>query len=245
MRHSKRKKLTPEDVNRALRLFDAQPIYGHESTSSSGTSGSFVHVRDADVCVEDEGECVDLADVALGEDDKSNNGGGLAVQGTYIVQVLHNVASDSNDGHILFSATWLSLEGKAADQSCLGSSRTFDDFPHQGNLSPALIQYYSAVTSATLGESETLVQMILDDLSCNPKISPLLPFLVSFVRTGIQKYCGNKVLLPRLLALLKALFANKYLNLYPKPYVSSCAKVMTQIINLQSRITNLLLVKNN
>ena len=47
-----------------------------------------------------------------------------------------------------------------------------------------------------------------------------MPFFVSFIRTGIQKYCGNKILLLRLLHLLEALFSNKYLNLYPKPYLS-------------------------
>ena len=63
-------------------------------------------------------------------------------------------------------------------------------------------------------------QIILEDIASNPKISPLVPFFVSFIRTGIQKYCGNKILLSRLLHLLEALFLNKYLNLYPKPYLS-------------------------
>ena len=57
------------------------------------------------------------------------------------------------------SANWLGIEGKAAEE---GGRRTFDDFPHQGNLSPALIQYFSSGTNAILSDSDELAKVKFD-----------------------------------------------------------------------------------
>ena len=82
MRHSKRKRLTSCDVNRALRLFDAQPIYGHEAIASPASNAAYIAVPEAEVYVEDDHDCVDLAEVALGHSDFTiNDGGGLSLQG--------------------------------------------------------------------------------------------------------------------------------------------------------------------
>ena len=53
-------------------------------------------------------------------------------------------------------ANWLGIEGKAAED---GGRRTFDDFPHQGNLSPALIQYFSSGTNAIISDSNELTKV--------------------------------------------------------------------------------------
>ena len=82
MRHSKRKRLTSCDVNRALRLFDAQPIYGHEAIAAPASNAAYIAVPEAEVYVEDDHDCVDLAEVALGHSDFTiNDGGGLSLQG--------------------------------------------------------------------------------------------------------------------------------------------------------------------
>jgi hypothetical protein len=128
------------------------------------------------------------------------------------------------------SASWLSIEGTLVQEG--------EELPQSGNLSPVLTQYYSAATSAILGDSDEVVkvrsldpmqsegmcdlmQMILDDIANNSKISSLLPFFVSFARTGMQKHSDNKVLITRLLCFLHALFSNRHLNFSPKPYVSA------------------------
>ena len=64
------------------------------------------------------------------------------------------------------------------------------------------------------------VQMIIADVRTNPKIGTLLPWLVCFIRNGMQRHCENKTLMFRLLSLLQAVFSNSTLNLSPKPYVS-------------------------
>ncbi len=70
---------------------------------------------------------------------------------------------------------------------------------------------------------------MLEDLATNPKISPLIPFLVTFLRSGIQKHSDNQVLLDRMIGILESLFLNKYLNLSPKPYVRVERNVLLSI----------------
>ena len=62
--------------------------------------------------------------------------------------------------------------------------------------------------------------MIISDVRTNPKIGSLLPWLVSFIRNGMQRHCENKTLMFRLLSLLQAVFSNSSLNLSPKPSLS-------------------------
>ena len=82
MRHSKRKRLVSSDLSRALRLFDAQPIYGHDTTAAHASNAGYIPVPEAEVYVEDDEDCVDLAEVALGHSDIAiNDGGGLSLQG--------------------------------------------------------------------------------------------------------------------------------------------------------------------
>ena len=82
MRHSKRKRLASTDVNRALKLFDAQPIYGHEATTTPMMNAGYVGVPEAEVYVEEDEDYVDLTEAALGHSDFTfNDGGGLLVQG--------------------------------------------------------------------------------------------------------------------------------------------------------------------
>ena len=83
MRHSKRKRLVSSDLSRALRLFDAQPIYGHDAIAAPASNAGYIPVPEAEVYVEDDEDCVDLAEVALGHSDIAiNDGGGLSLQGT-------------------------------------------------------------------------------------------------------------------------------------------------------------------
>ena len=82
MRHSKRKRLVSSDLSRALRLFDAQPIYGHDAIAAPASNAGYIPVPEAEVYVEDDEDCVDLAEVALGHSDIAiNDGGGLSLQG--------------------------------------------------------------------------------------------------------------------------------------------------------------------
>ncbi len=66
MRHGKRKKLTTQDLNLALKWYNAQPIYGFGG-GENDDNGSLTHVPEADVYANEE-KVIDLAKVALSEE---------------------------------------------------------------------------------------------------------------------------------------------------------------------------------
>lgn len=63
-------------------------------------------------------------------------------------------------------------------------------------------------------------QVIVNDVAKNSKISPLLPYFVSFISTGMQKHAENQVIVARLLLFMNGLFSNKFLSFVAEPYVS-------------------------
>lgn len=60
--------------------------------------------------------------------------------------------------------------------------------------------------------------MVLNDLASNSKVSPLLPYLVSFIESGVKTVSHDLNQLTRLLQAVDALQRNNYL--YLGSYVS-------------------------
>ena len=106
------------------------------------------------------------------------------------------------------TASWLAVEGAAQPGA------------EPLTLTPALVQYYTALVTHVLGDSDTLCTTILCDIRSNTKLAPLLPYLVTFIRQGMKKYPSKPQLTIRLLRLMSALFSNPHINLSPKPYLS-------------------------
>lgn len=190
MRHSKRKTLTVEDMNRAMRWYNVQPIYGYESTEDSHSN--FKYVEEADVFIEDDDQ-VTLDNLTV-----------------------NHTPLDLNPEPSV-RASWIVIEGTPVSQKDPAKAI---EYPQNANLSAPLMQYYQATTAAILGDSESTLKKLLEDIKSNPKISPLLPFFISFIRTGIQKHAEDKLFTSRILDLIQALFSNTYLNFSPKPYLS-------------------------
>ena len=196
LRHAKRRKLTTRDVNEALELYDADPVLGHdvvEPSTYTMLKNNTEHTENQNILYVPDEKLLDLRSYALAPSPPI-------------------VGSES-----CIQASWLSVEGHYYPEN--EDSKPID-FPQQANVTPALMQYYSTIISVTLGDSETMMNTLTKDLEINTKIGTLLPFIVSFIRTGMQKHCDNKVLMRRLLSLLQSLFTNPSLNLSPKPYLS-------------------------
>jgi len=119
-------------------------------------------------------------------------------------------------------ASWLAVEGAAQP----GATDPV-------TLTPALVQYYNALVSHVLGDSEPLCTTILCDIRSNTKLAPLLPYLVTFIRQGMKKYPNKPQLTIRLLRLMSALFSNPHLNLSPKPYLSHLVTALLTTILAQ------------
>ena len=79
------------------------------------------------------------------------------------------------------TASWLSVEGGLGSNT-EGQTTT---------LHPALSQYYTSLAATTLGDSEQLANLLFRDVSENCKLGPLLPYLVTFLRSGMKRF-SNK-----------------------------------------------------
>ena len=84
-----------------------------------------------------------------------------------------------------------------------------------------MLKYYNAVVSCALGDSDQLFSAAMKDVSSNGKISPLLTYLITFIRHIIKRFPTKTLLQTRMLRLISAIFSNPKLNLSPKPYLST------------------------
>lgn len=193
MRHAKRRKLTCNDVERALRWSDSQPSYG----CSGDDPLPFRHIREADVfCTDD--SMVDLAD-ELDSPLQLDLPPEPSVHGRWLVVEGVAVEPDLN-------------QPGGAVQGTDGSKAIHTD------VNATHMQYYEEITKALLGSDKQLVDVALEDLATNSCLSPLLPYLVHFVSLGVRKLSHDLASLDRLLHAIGALAQNTSLNLDTLPY---------------------------
>ena len=201
MRHGKKKKLTAQDMERALKWYDAPPTFGHQYNP---TEQNYVQAPDAtrpqETLFAPEESVVDLYDYSLDTllDEEQADDTGLSCE-----------------------AAWVAVEGTAIDdhqQELTCSSKV--DYPLPSDLSQPLLHYYTALVGVILSDSNhDIRKTMLEDVQSNSKIGPIIPFLVTFIGNGMQRHNDNPILIARLLTLLEAIFINPHLNLSPKPYV--------------------------
>lgn len=193
MRHAKRRKLTCNDIERALRWSDSQPSYG----CSGDDPLPFRHIREADVfCTDD--SMVDLAD-ELESPLQLDLPPEPSVHGRWLVVEGVSLEPDPD-------------KPTPAVQETDGSKGVHTD------VNASHMQYYEEITKALLGSDKQLVDVALEDLASNPCLSPLLPYLVHFVSLGVRKLSHDLASLDRLLHAIDALAQNASLNLDTLPY---------------------------
>ena len=93
-----------------------------------------------------------------------------------------------------------------------------------------MLQYYNALVSCALGDSDPLFSAAMKDVSSNGKISPLLTHLITFIRHIIKRFPAKTLLQTRMLRLISAIFSNPKLNLSPKPYLSHLVTALLETI---------------
>ena len=84
--------------------------------------------------------------------------------------------------------------------------------------------------SCALGDSDQLFSAAMKDVSSNGKISPLLTYLITFIRHIIKRFPTKTLLQTRMLRLISAIFSNPKLNLSPKPYLSHLVTALLETI---------------
>ncbi|KAI8823471.1 uncharacterized protein EV422DRAFT_565415 [Fimicolochytrium jonesii] len=204
MRHAKRNKLHPEDVNHALRVRNVEPLYGWTSGKSStfkmiGQGAQpFFYVEDQEVDLE---EILNraLPPVPL---DVTYTSHWLAIDGVQPATV-HNPTPPARHPALVQKA------GRASQ-------------PHREPLVKTVLTkelqlYYEKVTEAVVGESEELRALSLQSVAKDPGIQPLIPYFVQFIGDQIAENTKKLPMSFAMMRLARALLDNA--NLFIEPYL--------------------------
>jgi len=191
LRHSRKRKLTTDDMNLALKWSDVDQVLGQGGTKEVSVSQLYTPVPELDLFVDVDTD-IDLVDSSV----------------TDTKPLLEQEIKLS------VSASWLHVEGGG------------DTVPPSGHL----LQYYNAVVTCTLGESENLCAKMMRDVSSNSKISPLLTYIITFIRHVMKRFQNKTKLQTRMLRLISAIFSNPHLNLSPKPYLSHLVTALLETV---------------
>eukprot|EP01094_Clydonella_sp_ATCC50884_P007107 TRINITY_DN16289_c0_g1_i1.p1 TRINITY_DN16289_c0_g1~~TRINITY_DN16289_c0_g1_i1.p1 ORF type:complete len:515 (+),score=109.08 TRINITY_DN16289_c0_g1_i1:170-1546(+) len=199
MQHSKRSTLTTEDVNDALRMRNADQLYGYGGNDKGLTfrraagSSELYFVEDKEI---------PLSDV--------------------FARPLPKCPLDTT-----FSAHWLSIEGvqpatrhnppPKEDLVTVGKKRK-DKSGHVKDLvkhamSQELQLYYEKVTSAVIGESEELRTAALQSLASDPGIHQLLPYFTQFVCDQVTHNLRNLSRLRNAMRMVAALLESEHIQI--------------------------------
>ena len=134
-----------EDVARAMKWYDARPVHGlggdHEVR--------FKYVAEAEV-FSTEDDLAHMPSAAAANDIPLDLNPEPTLSGKNTLESPKEIQQKIRQ---FLSASWLSIEGIGQDNMSLM------DFPHQNNLSPPLREYYSIVTTATLGNNDETFQV--------------------------------------------------------------------------------------
>lgn len=220
MRHSKRTTLFTQDITRALRVLDIEPLYGYESTralkfgeASIGPGQPLYYLEDEEVDFEK----------------------------------LINAPLPKVPREICFTAHWLAVEGVQPtipqNPTSADAARTADLLPKGLGANPHLAAtagadnlavkplvkhiiskelqlYFEHVCAAALDEHNEPYRVgALSSLRTDPGIHQLIPYFVQFVAEKVTHNLKSLFTLTQTLLMLAALLDNPHLHL--EPYIAS------------------------
>ncbi|KAI9023312.1 transcription initiation factor TFIID subunit 6 [Hyaloraphidium curvatum] len=194
MRHSRRKRLTAADINNALRMRNAEPLYGFGAPSveppaavAEGKEGEQVYrVQDEEINLDD----------------------------------LINTPLPAVPLDVVYTAHWLAVEGvQPAIPQNPSPARPSEKAPEvplvKHVLSRSLMVYHDKMTAALLGDDPTLKNEAFKHLASDTGITELAPYLVSMVGEKVTSGIGNLDLLWRMMKLVESLLDNPEIDLEP------------------------------
>ena len=190
MRHSKRRRLTTSDINKALNWSDCEPVFGFEANPLPIET---IYSKDANVFVSDD-PLIDLNEEIIN----------IFERKTPELKAFEN--------EIRFSVEWISVDGKLDSND--------DNSMNGDGYTEELEDYYQNVVKAILGTNNQTFVMTLKDLSTNCRITPVLPKLINFIMNGIKRLSHDISQLKRLLNTIESLFRNPSLFLSFESYLN-------------------------
>ncbi|KAK9767594.1 histone H4-like TAF Taf6, SAGA complex subunit [Basidiobolus ranarum] len=213
MRHSKREKLTVEDINNALRVRNVEPLYGFNSASGDFRFKT-TNVNNHDIFYLDDEE-LDFDSI--------------------LSAPLPKIAPD-----VTYTAHWLAIEGvqpAISRNPAPGESKVDilekkvkpEVMPKANNnepevkplvkhvLSKELQLYFERITNAIFSDEDTLRATGLSSLSTDPGLHQLLPYFVQFISEKVTQNMKKLKPLESSLSMIKSILDNP--NLFVEPYL--------------------------
>ncbi|KAJ1548778.1 Transcription initiation factor TFIID subunit 6, partial [Cladochytrium tenue] len=225
MRHAKRTRLMPDDINHALRLKNVEPLYGHSTAApprfrsvAMGPQRLF-YLEDQEVDLEDiiyaplpsvplDVTYTDLKEALVGARNRTT-AAAAAAQGAG-----GGVVAATGDAAVLSGP-----DGTVNGQVLVKSV-----------LSRELQTYYDRVTESALAEDATLASVAVASLQEDTGIQPLLPYLVQFMTQTASKRVRDLHVMWAVMRMANAILKNR--NLFVQPYLHHLIPViMTGVVS--------------
>mmetsp|Transcript_36284 Transcript_36284/g.94356 ORF Transcript_36284/g.94356 Transcript_36284/m.94356 type:complete len:490 (-) Transcript_36284:519-1988(-) len=217
MQHSKRHKLTTDDMEAAFRIRNVKGIYGHHGEEDK----KFVQVptmNDMFVLDEKDIDFKDLSKIPLPEIPLEPDffAHWLAVEGVQ-PDIVQNPGSTVQEAQ---------TEKKEKKKKLFAQSLPAQ--PLVDHVVPKELQlYYERAVESLTSADDGIVNAVIESLQSEPGLHQLLPYFVQFFKDQVVQKLTN---LPRLVTVIRsirALFDNKYLNVEPyldqiMPVVLTC-----------------------
>jgi len=222
MRHSKRSRLTVDDINAALRVRNVEPLYGFTSGDQLRFKKTIANMNDIYYVGDDE---VDFD--------------------TILTKPLPRVPLD-----VTFTAHWLAIEGvqpaipqnptpidaksdllskrlKSSGGNTTGNDQVDVKPLVKHVLSKELQLYYERITEAVVSEEERLRFQAYESLRSDPGLHQLLPYFVQFIVEKVKQNLRNLTVCESMLCMIHALLSSPHLFVDPylnqlMPAIISC-----------------------
>ncbi|KAI9499123.1 transcription initiation factor TFIID subunit 6 [Zychaea mexicana] len=211
MRHSKRSKLTVDDINSALRLKNVEPLYGYACSDAPKFRKTTVNTNDIYFAEDNEVDFDTILSKPLPKIplDVAFTAHWLAIEGVQPA-IPQNPTPGDAKADILSKRTSKGHGGSISDQ--------VDVKPLVKHvLSKELQMYFERITEAVLSDDERLRSQAFESLRMDPGLHQLLPYFVQHIHKKISQNHKDLDILSAMLSMAHSLLNNKHL--FVEPYL--------------------------
>ncbi|KAI8584684.1 hypothetical protein K450DRAFT_217495 [Umbelopsis ramanniana AG] len=222
MRHSKRSRLTVDDINAALRVRNVEPLYGFTSGNPLRFKKTTANMNDIYYVGDEEVDFDTILNKPLPRVplDVTFTAHWLAIEGVQPAIPQNPTPSDAK-------SDLLSKRSKANGTNAAGNEQIDVKPLVKHVLSKELQLYYERITEAVVSEEERLRFQAYESLRSDPGLHQLLPYFVQFIVEKVKQNLRNLTVCESMLCMIQALLSSPHLFVDPylnqlMPAIISC-----------------------
>ncbi|KAG9299549.1 hypothetical protein G9A89_020720 [Geosiphon pyriformis] len=219
MHHSKRTKLTGEDINNALRIRNVEPLYGFNIPNLYKFERLSTNTIDLYYLEDDELDFENIIDIPLPKvpQEATYTAHWLAVEGVQPSTPHNPITFKAPEFKIETSETNIINEGNMFMANGLNDAESKPIVKHP--LSQEHQKYYDTIVNAALttGLDDQLRTAAYHSLRSDPGIHQLLPHFVKFICEKVEDNIRNLEILDSMMNMTLSLLENK--NFFLDPYL--------------------------